>query len=142
MMMTDKVLSKDKISGFIDGLCGKYTVVAPVPRESSRAEFRDVTGQDSIVIDGSAALMPPKDYFLPRYEKLMRVSTKEGQVQIDAPLPEAVPRVMLGAWLPDVRALDVLDKVFMDDRFKDPYYSARRENTVTVAVIPERPRWS
>jgi len=142
MMMTDKVLSKEKIGEFVDGLSGRYTVVAPVRRDGSPAEFRDVTAQDSIVIDGSAALMPPKDYFLPRYEKLMRVDTRDGQVQIEAPVPEAVPRVMLGAWLPDVKALDVLDKVFLGEKFKDPYYAARRENTVTVAVVPLEPRWS
>jgi sulfhydrogenase subunit beta (sulfur reductase) len=142
MMMTDKVLSKDKISEFVDRLSGKYTVVAPVRREKAPAEFREVTGQDSVVIDGSVSLMPPKDYFLPRYEKLMSVTTKDGQVQIDAPLPEAIPRVMLGVWLPDAKALDVLDKIFLDEKFKDPYYAARRENTIVVAIVPEKPRWS
>ncbi len=49
---------------------------------------------------------------------------------------------MLGAWLPDAQAIQVLDRVFLDSNFVDPYYARRRENLTLVAVIPAEMRWS
>jgi sulfhydrogenase subunit beta (sulfur reductase) len=140
--MADRVISKDKIEGFLQGLAGKYTVVAPVERGDAPAEFRELAAGDVPVLDGSKAMMSPKDYLLPRHEVLVRIDTTPGGTTVETPLPEDKPRVMLGAWLPDAQAIQVLDRVFLDKQFVDPYYARRRENLTVVAVIPAEMRWS
>jgi len=161
--MSDKVLLKDRVPEFLRALMGKFTVVAPVERKDAPAEFKELSPADEPILDGSRMTMPPKDYLLPRYEVLLKVSTKPGEVQIQSMIPEDKPRVMLGVWLPDAQAIQVLDRVFLDGCFgisgsesppssikgqipkhplKDPYYAARRENTMLVAVIPAQMRWS
>lgn len=140
--MTDRVLSKDRVKEFLDSLMGRFTVVAPVPRTNAPAEFREITPGDEPVIDGSVMMMTPKDYLLPRYEVLFRVSGGDGGPRVEEQIPDDKQRVMLGAWLPDAQAIAVLDRVFLDKGFVDPYYSARRNNTAIVAVIPARMRWS
>jgi ferredoxin len=111
-------------------------------RKDAPAEFRELKPGDEPILDGSKPMMPPKDYLLPRYEVLLKVEKTAGETKIESIIPEDKPRVMLGVWLPDAQAIQVLDRVFLDEKFKDPYYAARRENTLLVAVVPAEPRWS
>lgn len=139
--MADKVISKDRIQDFLTALASKYTVVAPVERGDAPAEFKELTAGEVPVLDGSKAMMSPKDYLLPRHEVLVRIDTAGG-AKVETPLPEDTPRVLIGAWLPDAQAIRVLDRVFLDRNFVDPYYARRRENLTIVAVIPAEMRWS
>lgn len=140
--MSDMLVSKKNIREFLQALMTKYTVVAPMLRKDAPAEFKELSPGDEPILDGSQMMMPPKDYLLPRYEVLLKVSKGKDEVKIESVIPEDKPRVMIGMWLPDAQAIRVLDRVFLDDKFKDPYYAARRENTVLVATIPSEPRWS
>lgn len=140
--MADKTIAKDKIQDYLKALAGRFAVVAPVPRDDAPAEFRELADGDEPILDGSKPMMPPKDYLLPRYELLLKVEKGETGPTVESMIPEDKPRVMLGMWLPDAQAIQVLDRVFLDEKFKDPYYAARRENTLLVAVIPAEPRWS
>ncbi len=138
----DKVIPKDKIAAYLETLMGKYTVVAPIERAGSPAEFRELRPGDAPVLSGDKMMMPPKDYLLPRYEPLIKVTMNDGRTAVAATIPEDKPRVMMGMWLADAQAIQVLDRVFLDKRFTDPYYSARRVNTTLIATIPARSRWS
>lgn len=140
--MADKVISKDSVGEFLTALEAGYTVVAPVERDDAPAEFRELGPGDMPILDGSRMMMTPKDYLLPRYEVLVRVEQADGTVKVETPLPEDKPRVMLGVWLPDAQAIRVLDRVFLERGFVDPYYARRRENLIVVAVIPAEMRWS
>lgn len=138
----NKVIAKDKIPDFLSDLMSKYSVVAPVPRPDGPAEFKELQPGDQPMIDGSGLMMPPKDYFLPRYEVLVKIDTGKDGVKVESPIPEVKPRVLIGAWLPDLKGIQVLDRVFLDKKFTDPYYAARRENTILVAAMPAKMRWS
>lgn len=140
--MSDKILHKDKVPEFLQFLAQRFAVVAPVERKEAPAEFKEIGPGDKPVLDGSQMMMPPKDYLLPRYEVLLKVSSEPDEVRVESVIPENKPRVMLGMWLPDAQAIQVLDEVFLDGKFKDPYYAARRENTTLVATMPAEMRWS
>lgn len=140
--MADKVISKDKVSDFIHTLASKYTVVAPMDRGDAPAEFRELGAGDTPILDGGKSMLSPKDYLLPRYETLVKIERSEGATKVETPLPEDKARVMLGAWLADAQAIRVLDRVFLDRNFVDPYYARRREGLIIVAVIPAEMRWS
>lgn len=140
--MTDRVITKSQVPELLRALMAEFTVVAPLPRDGAPAEFAEIKPGDEPILDGSQAMMPPKDYLLPRYETLLKVDKGPDGVKVESTIPEDKPRAMLGVWLPDAQAIQVLDRVFLDDRFKDPYYAARRENTLIAAVIPREPRWS
>ena len=140
--MNDKIISKDKIPEFLSALMAKYTVVAPIDRGDAPAEFRELAPGDEPILDGSEMMMTPKDYLLPRYEVLLKVRSEEGQTRVESVIPEDKPRVMMGMWLADAQAVQVLDRVFLDEKFADPYYAARRENLTLVATMPAEPRWS
>ena len=140
--MADKLIARDKIPDFLSALAANYTVVAPIERSDAPAEFRELAPGDAPVLDGSKPMLTPKDYLLPRHEVLVKIDTAGGSAKVETPLPEDKPRVMLGAWLADTQAIQVLDRVFLDKKFVDPYYARRRENLTLVAVIPAEMRWS
>jgi len=140
--MTDRTIANDRIADWIKALGADFTVVAPMDRGDSPAEFVELAPGDEPVLSGDKMMTTPKDYLLPRYEKLLKAVTKKGVEKVETIMPESKPRVMMGMWLPDAQAIQILDRVFLDDKFKDPYYAARRENTVLVATIPAEPRWS
>lgn len=140
--MTDRIIHKDKMQDFIAALMSKMTVVAPMERGDAPAEFRELKAGDEPVLDGSRIMLMPKDYLLPRYEVLLKIDARKGQTKVEPTVPEPKPGVMLGMWLPDAQAIQVLDSVFLDKGFTDPYYAVRRENTTLVAVVPAQPRWS
>jgi len=140
--MPDKVLTKSNIKEFLGFLLVRFSVVAPVPGKEGPAEFREIGSDDEPILDGSKMMLPPKDYLLPRYEVLLRVTKDKEQTKVESTLPEDKPRVILGMWLPDAQGIQVLDRVYLSGKFTDPYYGARRKNSLLVAVVPERPRWS
>lgn len=140
--MKDRVLLKDKTGDFLGFLAEKFEIVAPVERADAPAEFKELAESDVPALDGSKPMMTPKDYLLPRHEVLVKIDMAGGETKVETPLPEEKPRVMLGAWLADAQAIQVLDRVFLDRKFVDPYYSRRRENLVLFAVIPAEMRWS
>ncbi|MCE5324115.1 4Fe-4S dicluster domain-containing protein [bacterium] len=140
--MSEKIISKDKTQDWIAALMQSHIIVAPMERKDAPAEFREIKAGDEPIIDGSKSMMPPKDWFLPRYETLFKVCRGAEGPKVEPAVPECKSTVVLGMWLPDAAAIRVLDQVFLDDKFKDPYYAARRENTVLVAVMPAEKRWS
>ncbi|MHB9035925.1 MAG: 4Fe-4S dicluster domain-containing protein [Armatimonadota bacterium] len=140
--MSEKIILKDNIQNWLSAMMAKCAVVAPMERKDAPAEFRELAPGDEPIIDGSKPMMPPKDYLLPRYETLFKVNIGKEGTSVESGVPGAKPTVMLGMWLPDAQAIQILDRVFLDDKFKDPYYAARRENTVLVAVMPAEKRWS
>ena len=145
--MSDKIIVKNSIHNWLNSLAEKWAIVAPMEREGAPAEFKELALGDEPIIDGSKPMMSPKDYLLPRYEVLVKIDTAGGAATVETPLPEDKPRVILGAWLPDTQAIQVLDRVMLspskhDKGFVDPYYARRRENLTLVAVIPAEMRWS
>lgn len=140
--MSDRVIAKNSTQDWLASLAKTFTVVAPVDRGDAPAEFKELEAGDAPILDGSKSMLSPKDYLLPRYEVLVKIDKTDGKATVETPLPEEKPRVLLGTWLADAQAIRVLDRVFMEREFVDPYYARRREGLIVVAVMPAEMRWS
>lgn len=75
-------------------------------------------------------LLPAKRQFFPWCETISRGDG--GEVK-QTPLPDG-KKVMFGLRPCDARSLLCLDKVFVDDKFVDPYYRSRRESALIVSL--------
>lgn len=71
--------------------------------------------------------------YAPR-EKLWRVVHKEGRIHFEAVEREAAKTAILGVRACDLAALELQDAHFLRGQFVDPYYKARREKLLLVAV--------
>lgn len=83
----------------------------------------------------------PKDVFFPQSETLYTCGKTDGKLTVTREEPRNKPFVVFGMRACDVRAVAVLDKVFLSDPV-DSYYAARREMGVIVSLACSRPETS
>jgi len=79
-----------------------------------------------------------KDFFFPQSENLLTFQTQGKSISITPGGVPEEPFVIFGARPCDVRAMDILDMVFLSDP-QDSFYKARRESGVVVAMACNAP---
>lgn len=86
--------------------------------------------------DYQNTLKPPKDLFFPQHEVLVKYQVKKGEKPtIKTPDLPTEKRVIYGIRPCDATSLEILDKVFLEQDFQDPFYKARRENTLVISLV-------
>lgn len=123
-------MAKDRLPDLVRGLQAAYEVVGPVSKGSTYV-FATIEDPAQLALDYDTTILPPKKYFVPPKEELMRFNAADGQVVSDD--VDTTPRVLFGLHPCDVNALMLMDNVFMGE-YEDPYYKARRDNTLLVGV--------
>lgn len=129
------VLPKADLGGFVAKLKAGYEVFGPVAKDPEFV-FAPIESAADLRLDYDTTILPPhKKYLMPPKEALMTFSgpaTKTG-----VPVP-AGKQVLFGVHACDVNAMLSLDKVFLGT-YPDPYYKARRENTVIIGLNCTQP---
>lgn len=124
--MSKKQLTQEALDTWVDGLIGRGRVVG-VKAKGERYAFGDLAQASDLRLDYDVTILPPKKYFLPQKEELLRFSG-EGYECVTG----AEPFVLLGVHPYDMVAISQMDKVFSVDN-KDEHYFARRDR-VTIVV--------
>jgi len=137
--MADKVIAKTDLAKWIAELASKFTVIAPEAGEADHAQWKEVTSAEKFNYVPGRYAMAAKEFLLPAYEVLFRY--KKDSLEESLPEDEKTT-IMMGLTLCDARAIQVLDSVYLDGKFKDPYYAARREKLALIASVCDKPRWS
>ncbi len=134
------LLPKKGLAGFVRGLLGAYRVYAPVWRDQE-LRFDEVTAPDEVVLDYRNTTRSAKGVLLPQVECLMRFDKARDRYAQTASVPlDETPTVIFGLRPCDARSLLLLDAVFGQGQFTDPYYLARRRNTLVFSLACDRPR--
>lgn len=105
-------------------------VHAPVARGGGYS-FEPLTRWSEAQFKYTRTILPPKKYFLPPRETLFRYDEK-GYTPQSENLDKRI--VLFGVHTCDVYALNVLDEVFQDGVYPDPYYRARRKNVAVIGI--------
>ncbi|MFC2105641.1 4Fe-4S dicluster domain-containing protein [Candidatus Bipolaricaulota bacterium] len=79
--------------------------------------------------------LSPKLWFFPRSEV---IACGNGGALETTPLPEETT-VLFGLRPCDAASLELLDKIFLDEAYLDPYYKSRREGTTIIALACKEP---
>jgi len=112
-------------------------VIAPVRTSAGEVDYDEITDPGQVCWDYSTTISSLKRYFFPQVEPLFQFSCQQGQFSL-RPILDTTPRIFLGVRPCDVTAVSFLDGVFQRD-FEDPYYRARRENSLLVALACGQP---
>lgn len=80
----------------------------------------------------------PKDFFFPQTENLMEFKTEGKTIEVIDTRSETEDFVIFGVRVCDVKAFDVLDRVFLKEPV-DSFYASRRAHGVIVSVACGRP---
>ncbi len=131
------VLKKKDIDRFLSSIMSKYELFGLVKKNGSLI-LDNINKLDDIILDFKGhTSIPLKKLFIPPKEVLFEYKIhNDGNVELLDKLNEIrdTKRVIVGVRACDLKGLEILDRVFLGE-FHDPYYKARRENTIIIALV-------
>jgi sulfhydrogenase subunit beta (sulfur reductase) len=129
--MKIRKISKQNLDLFAAVLPAFGEVYAPVARGSGYA-FEQPHRWSDVQLKYPRTILPPKKFLLPPRETTFRFTPTEGYRDILA--DAAKPIVLFGVHAYDIFGLNILDRVFSQGKYADPYYVARRQSTTIIGV--------
>ncbi|MBN2123314.1 MAG: 4Fe-4S dicluster domain-containing protein [Deltaproteobacteria bacterium] len=129
-----QVIEKSDHDLFVENLIKRYRVEG-VKRKNGAFAYGSIQSPEELCLDYDCTLLPPKKYFLPPEETLMRFSTSPTP-QVE-PVIDDEPFVLFGIHPYDLKAIKQMDKVF-ETGVRDPHYLKRREAALLIGVDPTR----
>lgn len=125
-------ISKNELASFLDALLNEYQVYAPV-KQGNYSVFRSLKSSSEANLSFVNAKLPSKDIIFPQSEKMISYQVTEQGAEVQEHLDKS-KKVVFGIRPCDARSLLMLDKVFHNDQYRDPYYCDRRDNTILIGV--------
>lgn len=140
--MSHKILAKDKLDAFLQGLAGDNDLFAPVMKDG-KINWAAVEKADQALWEFSNTEMSPKDFFFPQTECMMRFKNVQGDPEgmiMQAEPGLSKPRVLLNIRPCDAKAFQVLDMIFVQDEMtNDLYWRDKREKTALIGLACNDP---
>ena len=127
-----KTITKKDFSTFVNMLIkdGSYDVVG-VQAKGKRYVFDLLESAEELRLDYDVTILPPKKYFLPQYEMLLKFSLQKPFERKETIAD--IPRIIIGVHPYDIIALQQTDRHYLDQQ-QDTFYKKRRENTIIIGV--------
>jgi ferredoxin len=125
--MTLKKLDKTELDKWVE-TCIKKEKVYGVQAKENRFVFAPLTKAENLRLDYDVTILPPKKYFLPQREALLKFNREKGFESVF----DDQPFVLFGVHPYDMVAVSQIDKLFSDGQC-DTHYTKRRENATIVA---------
>lgn len=125
-------ISKEKFGQSFDALAAEYKLIAPV-NDAGGVNFKAVENFAEVKQNYLNSKLPPKSFFFPQHEKLLSYKKEGKDVTVKNEL-KVDKTVLFGVRPCDAKGLLLLDTVFKNDLFTDPYYFERRDNTVVIGL--------
>ena len=130
-----KTIEKSNLNSFVQNLIGHYRVEGVKRKSSSFYHYGPIDSPEELCLDFDCTINPPKKYFLPPNETLLRFST--GPDPEVTPVVESSPFVLFGVHPYDIKAINQMDRIFADG-VPDPHYRKTRESVLLIGVDPTR----
>lgn len=138
--MTVRILAAARLDEFVAGLLAGRRVYAPVRRDGE-LRFDIVSDAGEVVWGYRNTTRAPKAVMFPQSECMIRFEQRLDRLnEVRATPLDETPTAVVGIRPCDVRGFLLFDRVFCQGEFQDPYYIARRCNTLLVAMACDRPR--
>ncbi len=132
-MRREWILSKNHLSYWLRQLRKGASLIGPL-REGNDIVFKSIEHIHEVALDAPALLPSPKEFVFPQYETMFRIKDEN---RIES-FTETERRVVFGVRSCDISALKLLDRFFLQN-FEDPYYKARRNNTLFISIVCNNP---
>ncbi len=133
--MTFRTIEKKNFSTFVDRLIQAMEVVGVREKVKGKYEFAPLESSSQLCLDYDVTVLPPKKYFLPPRETLLRFKT--GATVSCEPVIEAKPLAVIGVHPYDLKAIAQLDRIFADANL-DEHYNRRRQAITLIGVDIKR----
>jgi ferredoxin len=121
-------ISTGNFGKFVEKLLKNSKVIAPA-KEFDRLYLQEITpdNMSQIELSGFRTVEPFKSYFFRLIEKVSKYFGEDES-------PRGEKLIILGARGCDLEALEILDRVFAEGDFQDPFYIANREKIIIIGA--------
>ncbi len=135
-----KLIGKADFSNFVDDLIENDTrEVIGVQAKSNKFAFDPLGSSEDLRLDYDVTILPPKKYFMPQRETLVKYNTHEGEMK---PVNEVIPRIIIGVHPYDIIAIQQMDKVFEETHSDENYLEKRRQSVLVGVNMKNASDWS
>jgi len=139
--MLYRTVTKNNFKKMIEGLMENNEVIGPKWRDQDKDgnkiyRFLKLNDFDELQMDYTRSYSSPKNFFLPFKEDLSTYHLDEGDWEQEIKYT-IHPRVIVGIRACDINALRKLDEVLLKSVYPNPYYYARRRNTIIIGLDHE-----
>ncbi len=124
------VITKANFEAMVEKLLGDMEVFG-VKARHGKYVYDKINQAEELRLDYDVTTTPPTKYLLPARETILKF--KVGDESKAQPVIDASPRAIIGVHPYDIKAIELLDEVFMTVN-PDPNYIARRQNTFIIGV--------
>jgi sulfhydrogenase subunit beta (sulfur reductase) len=134
-----KYLEKEKIKDFIAELQKDFTVIGP-KKTNDFVLFEELSKDEVPYLDFLNSRQSPKEFFFPQTENIV---TYEGIIDKRVPKDEEYSirkRLIFGIRPCDIKSIQILDRLFMNEDYVDNFYKRLRDNTVLFSYGCNTPR--
>ncbi len=137
-----KIIKKEDFDQFVTRLIEKDSreIVGVQEKGKDKFAFQQLHDAKNLRLDYDTTILPPKKYFMPQRETLVRYKSTE-EMSMD-PVNEVVPRVIIGIHPYDLVSIQQMDKVFEDTHSDQNYLWKRREAVLIGVNIQNVSEWS
>jgi len=125
-------LPKKDLDQTLQSWAAHAEVYAPQKREGFSQFLPYEVGAELLLTEPHNTRFPPKAFFLPQSETLLTYNRRLNQ--LETPTLQVSPRIIFGIRPCDAHAIPLLDTVFATQENPDPYWQARREQTVLIGL--------
>lgn len=129
--MSIKLVSQSTLDFWVNRLIRAQPVYG-VQAKGDKFAFDRLSSASALRLDYDVTILPPKKYFQPQREVLMRFNRKT--VEFESVFDEE-PFVLFGVHPYDMAAISQMDKVFTMDHFDKHYMARRAAATIVVSTV-------
>ncbi len=127
-----KMIATDQLTVLWARLAEEGPLYLPL-QEGPSVIFKPWQEGAQVELEAFNTVISPKDIFLPREETYLHYRCSGQSLELEPQADEA-PVVAFGVHPCDLKAIEMLDKVFIDQEPADSLYQQRREKTTVVAL--------
>jgi len=139
--MEKRLIKKDALTGIIGKIAQEAVVFAPVKVEDN-VLFKALEKGEEPYLTYANSKNAPKNFFFPRSEVMLRYTRTTKGVEFTGGQKEAEATVLFGVRPCDARSFVLLDLLFDQEKYKDPYYIDKRQKTTIVAMACVHPPYA
>lgn len=139
--METRLIKKEKLAGIIGKIAENLPVFAPVKVEDN-VLFKQLDKGQAPLIDFANSKNAPKNFFFPHTERMMKYTRREKGMVFDSPAEGAKEAVLFGVRPCDAHSYVLLDMLFDQEKYRDPFYIDRREKTTVISLACVHPPYT
>ena len=129
--------SLDKIQSLFAKIAENAKLYLPIDNNDGTATYGEWT-EGTEWSNALNTTKSPKDFFFPQSEDLMKFKTEGKNIEVIDVRGEIKDFVVFGVRACDVKAFDILDRVFLTEP-RDSFYAMKREKGIIVSLACSKP---